>query len=37
MGTRHLICAVSDNKYRIAQYGQWAVTQADRDSLSLPF
>lgn len=23
MGTRHLICAVSDNKYRIAQYGQW--------------
>ena len=23
MGTRHLICVVSDNQYRIAQYGQW--------------
>lgn len=23
MGTRHLICVVSDDDYRIAQYGQW--------------
>ena len=23
MGTRHLICAISDDEYRIAQYGQW--------------
>ena len=23
MGTRHLICVVSDGKYRVAQYGQW--------------
>lgn len=23
MGTRHLICVVSDGDYRIAQYGQW--------------
>lgn len=23
MGTRHLICVVSDGEYRIAQYGQW--------------
>ena len=23
MGTRHLICVVNDNQYRIAQYGQW--------------
>jgi len=23
MGTRHLICVVLDNEYRVAQYGQW--------------
>ena len=23
MGTRHLICIVQNNKYRLAQYGQW--------------
>lgn len=23
MGTRHLICVVQGNRYRIAQYGQW--------------
>lgn len=23
MGTRHLICIVKDNNYKVAQYGQW--------------
>ena len=23
MGTRHMIAVVSDDKYRVAQYGQW--------------
>ncbi|WP_347455717.1 hypothetical protein [Acinetobacter thermotolerans] len=23
MGTRHLICIVKDNEYKLAQYGQW--------------
>lgn len=23
MGTRHLICVVKDNDYKVAQYGQW--------------
>ena len=23
MGTRHLICVVSDGDYKVAQYGQW--------------
>lgn len=37
MGTRHLICAVKDGKYRIAQYGQWDGYPAGQGASILEF
>lgn len=37
MGTRHLICAVKDGKYCIAQYGQWDGYPAGQGTSILEF